>query len=92
MAVLLFGSEIWVLMAAMIQNIEGVNVGFLRQMTGMKAQRLGYEAWKNEGVDRVIQLAGTKPIREYINKSQATVAEWVALRPIFEVFAKETVH
>ena len=35
-------------------------------------------------------MAGTKPLREYINKRQATVAEWVDLRPIFEVCAKDT--
>ena len=31
-AVLLFVSETWVLMAAMLQKIEGVHVGFLRKM------------------------------------------------------------
>ena len=35
-------------------------------------------------------MAGTKSLREYIDKGQATVAEWVALRPIFEVCAKES--
>ena len=38
----------------------------------------------------MLQAAGTKPLREYIDKRQATVAEWVALWTIFEVFAKET--
>ena len=37
----------------------------------------------------MLQAAGTKPLRDYINKRQATVAEWVALQPIFEVCAKE---
>ena len=36
-AVLLFGYETWVLTAAMIQNLEGVHVGFLRQVMGKKA-------------------------------------------------------
>ena len=36
-AVLLFGSETWLLMAAMIKNLEGVHMGFLRQMTGKKS-------------------------------------------------------
>ena len=35
-AVLLFGSETWVLMEAMLQKIEGLHVGFLWQVTGMK--------------------------------------------------------
>ena len=35
--VLLFGGKTWVLLAAMIKKIEGVQMGFLRQVTGMKA-------------------------------------------------------
>ena len=38
----------------------------------------------------MIQAAGTKPLREYINKSQVMVVELVYLWPIFEVSAKET--
>ena len=72
----------------MLKKLEGVYVGFLQQMTGMKAQRLGDVIWKKEGQDRVLQAAGTELVREYINKRQETVAEWVALRPIFEVCAK----
>ena len=89
-AVLLFGADTSVLSAAMLKNLEGVHVGFLRQVTGMKARRLGDKTWTKEGPDRVLQAAGTKSLREYIDKRQATVAEWVALRPIFEVCAKET--
>ena len=43
--VLLFGSETWVLTAAMMQKIEGVHMGFLWQVTGVKAQSLGDETW-----------------------------------------------
>ena len=37
----------------------------------------------------MLQAEGTKLMREYINKRQVTVAEWVALCPIFEVCAKD---
>ena len=87
-AVLLFGLETWVLMAEMLQKLEGLHVGFLRQVTGTKTQSLGNEPWIKEGADRVLQAAGTKPLWEYLNRRQAMVAEWVALRPIFEVCAK----
>ena len=40
-AVILFGSETWVLTALMLQKLEGVHVSFMRKVTGMKAQRLG---------------------------------------------------
>ena len=35
-AVLLFGSETWVLTASVMQNLEGVHMGFLQQVTGKK--------------------------------------------------------
>ena len=89
-AVLIFGSKTWVLMAAMMQNIEGVHVGFLRKVAGKKARRIGDETWQKEGADSVLQAAGTKPLMEYTKKRQAVVVEWVALRPIFEVCVKET--
>ena len=37
----------------------------------------------------VLLSAGTKPLWGYINKRHATVAEWVALQPIFEVCTNE---
>ena len=40
----------------------------------------------------MFQVAGTKRLREYIENRQATVADWVALWPIFEVCAKDTVY
>ena len=58
-------------------------MGFLRDVAGMTARKLGIDTLKKEGEDRVIQATGTKPVREYIKRRQATVAEWVALRPIF---------
>ena len=42
-AVLLFGTETWVLTLAMLKKIEGINVSFLWQVMGMKAQRLGHK-------------------------------------------------
>ena len=88
--VIIFGSETWMFTAAMLQNFKGVRVSLLWQATGMKARRLGDKTWRKEGGGRMLQAEGTKPLREYINKRQATVAEWVALRPIFEVCVKET--
>ena len=87
-AVIIFGSKTWVMSEAMLTNIEEVHVGLLRQMTGVKARRLGGETWKKEGPDRLLQAAENKPLRECINKSQAMVSELVALWPIFEVCAK----
>ena len=40
-AVLLFGAKTLVMSAAMLKKLEGVHVGFLQQVIGMKARRLG---------------------------------------------------
>ena len=42
-AVLLFVAETYDLSAAMLNNLKGVHVGFLRQVMGMKAQSIGDE-------------------------------------------------
>ena len=70
------------------KNLEGVNVGFLRQVTEKKVLIIGDETWQKDRTDSVMQTAGIKSLRDYIHKRQATVAEWVALRHIFEVCAK----
>ena len=62
-AVLLFGLETWLLTAAMMQNLEGVHLGFLGLVTGMKDRRLGYKTWRKEGAYMVLQAAGTKPLQ-----------------------------
>ena len=37
----------------------------------------------------VRELAGTQSAMTYIGRRQGTVAQWVALRPIFEVYTGE---
>ena len=76
--------------AVMLNKLEGVHVGFLQQVTGTKVRRLGEKTWTKKGPDRLLQAAGNKQVQEYIDKRQATLAEWVSLWPIFEVYAKET--
>ena len=61
--VLLLGAKTWLMSAAMLNNLEEVHVGFLRQVTGMKARRLVVKTCTKKGPDRLIQAAGTKPLR-----------------------------
>ena len=87
---LLFGVETWVLSMPMARRLEGVHVGFPRQVNKLKAKSLKYDTWRNVAVDIMLQGAGTQPLHTYLDRRQATVAEWVALQTIFEVFARET--
>ena len=48
-AVIIFEAETWVLMVEMLQKLEGVHVGFLRQVEGMTARKLRVNTWQKEG-------------------------------------------
>ena len=89
-SVLLCGAEPWVLTDTMSQRIDGEHVIFLRQVTRKHAtwRRDGY--WRQVPEEEVLQVPGTQAIRTYVARRQATVAEWVDNRPIFDVCTKET--
>ena len=38
--IVLFGAETWALSSRMAQRLEGVHVGFLKQVTKLKSKRL----------------------------------------------------
>ena len=42
--------------------------------------------------EKVLEKAGTQSLGTYIDRRQATLAEWVTLRPILEVCDRETVY
>ena len=65
-------------------------MGFLRQVTKLKAKILKGVSWRKVAADRVLQGSGTQPLQTYLDRSQTKVVEWVTLRPIFEVCARET--
>ena len=89
-AVLLFGAETWVLTEIMIQRLEGAHVIFLRKITRKQATRRRYGYWRQVTSEAVLQGAGTQTIRTYVDRRQATVAEWVATRHILYVCVQET--
>ena len=47
---LLFRPETWVLLVPMAQRLEGVHVGFLKQVTKPKAKRLRDVLWRKAAV------------------------------------------
>ena len=64
-------------------------MGFLKQVTKLKAKILREGLWQKVGVDKVLQRAGTQRLQTYLDRRHAAVAEWVALRTIFDVFARD---
>ena len=89
-AVLIFGADTWVLLAVISRNLEGVHMGFLRQIMGQKANRQREKTWRSEAEEKVLKEARTHFLGEYIDKQEAKMAEWVLLRPILEVYNNET--
>ena len=59
-------------------------------ITGNRAKRLGDGTWETPGAECKQESAGTQSARIYIEQRQANVAQWVALRLLFEVCARET--
>ena len=89
-AVLLFGTENWILLAAIERKSEVSHTCFLQHITGKQAPWLAYGTWKMPRTEVVQEAAGTNSVMTYIGRQQTPVTQWVALRTIFEVCAGKT--
>ena len=58
-AVLLFGEETSVLLVAISRKLEGVHVGFLRQVMGHMYKRHRDRLWRSVEAASVLKEAGT---------------------------------
>ena len=55
---MLFGAETLVLLAAMAKKLEGVHVGFLWLLTGMKSKMPKGDTWQKAEPDSLLQGGG----------------------------------
>ena len=76
----------------MSRKIEGVHVGFLMWITRHGSVQQKDRTWRKVSEETVLEKSGTQPLGTYIDRRQATVAEWLALRPILEVCEKEKAY
>ena len=74
----------------MAKRIEGTDTDSLKIITGKRDRKLGDWIWETPGAEGIREKAVTQSDGIYIEKRHATVAQWVALRPLFEVCARET--
>ena len=88
----MFGAEMWVLLAPISQRSEGGHVGFLRQVKKLKTKKLRDGLWHKAAANKILQGSGTQPIQTYLDRRQATVAEWGDLRTIFDVCTMKMVY
>ena len=81
--VLLFGSETWTLSQSMINALARFHNKAARRIARMMPCLVDGE-WITPPPAEALEAAGMYPIDVYIEKRRATVADWVATRPIFE--------
>ena len=74
----------------MSTSIEGTHTEFLQMITVEREKRLRDGTWYIPGSEGIQEAVGINWARIYIEQRQATVAQWVALHPLFEVCARET--
>ena len=74
-AILLYGSETWVLLASMAKRIEGTHTEFLQMITGKRAKHLEDGTWETPGVEGIQEASGNQPSRVYIERRKATMVQ-----------------
>ena len=87
--VLLFGADNWVFLVAMAKNIEDVHMAFLHQIKVNTLRENWDGIWRRVVLESILKELSTQKLGTYIDKQQTTVADWVLLRPIYEVCGRE---
>ena len=70
--------------------VDGKHTRFLSQITEKRAQRKVDGTWVTPKAEVVREAAETQSTISHIGKRQRTMAQWVVLRPILELCARET--
>ena len=84
-SVLLFGSEAWCLNKTILKELEGFHITAAYRMAKVHRPRKdGNGEWKYPRSEDVLDEVGLLTIEEYIEKRRNKVAEYVALRPVYE--------
>ena len=82
-AVLLFGSETWVVSPPMLKALTGFHHRVARQLTGKVGRYLPREdRWVYPPIDEVLAEAGLFPLETYIRRRQDRIVDYVSTRPI----------
>ena len=84
-AVLLYGCESWVITDSMRKVLEGFHHRIARRISGLVAQRIGDNQWEYPPIADALEAAGLWTMKEYIRRRQATVEQYIATRPIYQL-------
>ena len=82
-AVLLYGSETWVVLPYKLRVLEGFPMEAARHITGMQPTKRG-ETWVYPKSVSVLRAARVRRIEEYIAERRRNILRTIADRPILE--------
>ena len=83
-AVLLCGSESWVLPPSALKVLEGFHVEASRRMTGMRPQRWTVGPWIYPKSADVLAAARLRPVATYIQRRRHQIAKTIEGRTLLE--------
>ena len=87
-AVLLYGSESWVLPPSGMRTLEGFHVEAARGMTGMRPQRRTVGPWLYPKSEDVLREARLWPIGEYVARRRHNIAKTIEGRSLLEEYRR----
>jgi hypothetical protein len=83
-AILLYGSESWVITPAMIKVLDSFHHRVARRITGRMPRRIN-GIWHYPPIAPTLEEAGLYTMKEYIERCRNTIAQYVATRPLHQL-------
>ena len=83
--ILLYGSEIWVVMGVMLKVMEGFYHWVAIRISDNIDRRTMDGECEWPPVEDALEISGLWPIKEYIQRRQSTITEHIVCRPIYEL-------
>ena len=85
-AVLLYGSETWVLTQSMRNVLTGFHHRVARRLSGRMPRYLHHEdRWEYPPIEEALERAGLFPMEEYLLRRRNKMVDYVSTRPINEI-------
>ena len=89
-AVLLYGSESWVLTQKMWKAVESFHSSCARYIVGEHIRQRPDGEWILPPTARILEKCKLRTVREYIARRKETVSDFMKSRPIYETCIKST--
>ena len=88
-AVLLFGSETWVVTPRILKALEGFHHQVAQRISGLIGRRARDGTWQYPEISEALTRAGLSAIDVCVTRRQNTIAKHVATRPIYHIATTE---